>query len=123
MALKNATNFSYGPTVSDKEALCQLGLPDDIAEHFVPNCGPVIRRIPPVTSLVSASLRASPPSLEHQCPALFFRLLFCVGHAVHFESIVVEKRDHSALVAELHIGWQRDDQCARLADRRQVKEK
>ena len=117
MSLKNATNFSYAPTVADKEALCQLGLPDDIAEHFVPNCGPVIRRIPPVTSLVSASLRASPPSLEHECPAFLFRLLFCVGHAVHFESIVVEKRDHSSFVAELHTGRQRDNQGRSGADR------
>src|SRR5262245_53735367 len=117
MGLKNATNFTYGPTVSDKEALCQLGLPDDIAEHFVPNCGPVIRRIPPVRSLVSTSLRASPASLEHQCPAFLFRLLFCVGHAVHFEAIVVEKSDHSALVAELHTGRQRDDQGRSGVDR------
>src|SRR5262244_2842185 len=97
----------------DKEALCQLGLPVDIAEHFVPNCGPVIRRISPVTSPVSAS----PASLKHQCPAFLFRLLFCVGDAVHFESIVVEKRDHSSFVAELHTGWQRDDQGRSGADR------
>src|SRR5215468_3880989 len=117
MGLKSATNFSYGPTVSDKEALCQLGLPVDIAEHFCSQLWSCYQENIAVTSPVSVSLRASPASLEHQCPALLFRLLFCVGHAVHFEPIVVEKRDHSSFVAELHTWRQRDDQGRSGADR------
>ena len=60
---------------------------------------------------------ASRASLEHQCPALLFRLLSRVGHAIHLESLVVEERDHSPLVAELHTGRQRDDQRRSGVDR------
>ena len=56
-------------------------------------------------------------SLEHQCPTLLFRLLSRIGHAIHLESIVVEERDQSPLVAELHTGRQRDDQCRSGIDR------
>ena len=56
-------------------------------------------------------------SLEHQCPTLLFRLLSRIGHSIHLKSLVVEERDHSPLVAELHAGRQGDDHCRSGVDR------
>jgi len=43
-------------------------------------------------------------SLEHDCPALLLRLLFCIGYAINLEAVIVEQRDKPPLLPSCTVG-------------------